>query len=167
MKQKIQDILQFKVGDLHFYFLLISAPILITLYRYFSQSSHFLKLFPSLSQNELGNIISYELQFVGFFILMFVLPMLHILLLWEKPLSEFGFGLGDTRYGVKFLVLSLLFLVVPFAFCGSFDPNVTSEYPLAKALIQHKTNYQSITYFIPFSIISLGSFILEDIFFLA
>lgn len=91
--------------------------------------------------------------------------MLHILLLWEKPLSEFGFGLGDTRYGVKFLVLSLLFLVVPFAFCGSFDPNVTSEYPLAKALIQHKTNYQSITYFIPFSIISLGSFILEDIFF--
>ncbi|HMT52579.1 MAG TPA: CPBP family intramembrane metalloprotease [Saprospiraceae bacterium] len=138
MKQKIQDILQFKVGDLHFYFLLISAPILITLYRYFSQSSHFLKLFPSLSQNELGNIISYELQFVGFFILMFVLPMLHILLLWEKPLSEFGFGLGDTRYGVKFLVLSLLFLVVPFAFCGSFDPNVTSEYPLAKALIQHK-----------------------------
>ncbi|MBP9056476.1 MAG: hypothetical protein KBF69_08810, partial [Saprospiraceae bacterium] len=66
MKQKIQDILQFKVGDLHFYFLLISAPILITLYRYFSQSSHFLKLFPSLSQNELGNIISYELQFVGF-----------------------------------------------------------------------------------------------------
>lgn len=137
MKSEIERILQYKQEDRHYYLILLSAPVLITLYRYYSMSANFQQYFPSLRQDVAGNIMCYKLQFVGFFILMFLVPMVHIYY-WKKPLSEFGFGLGDMRFGLKFVILSFVFLVLPFAFCGSFDPTVTNEYPLAKAVITHK-----------------------------
>ena len=138
MKKSINDTLQFKTQDIHFYIVLISAPLLITMYRYFSMSTDFQHYFPNLANDFAGSILSYKLQFVGFFVLMLIIPMLHILFWWKKPVTSFGFGLGDINYGLKFVLISILVLVLPFAFCGSYNPSVTLEYPLAKAIIGHR-----------------------------
>ncbi|MCB9309659.1 MAG: CPBP family intramembrane metalloprotease [Lewinellaceae bacterium] len=137
MKKSVRDILQFKSEDIHYYIVLLSAPVLITLYRYLSMSENYRNYFPSLNADAEGIVISYKLQFVGFFVLMFILPLLHIAFWWKKPLEAFGFGLGDKRYGFRFLLLSFIFLVLPFAIGGSYDPSVNAEYPMAKPILDH------------------------------
>ncbi len=137
MNQLLQNA-GYKREDIHYYILMLMAPVLLTLYRYISMPADFLLLFPSLSQDISGIVMTYKLQFAGFFVLLFIIPFLHLKYWWKKPLSDFGFGLGDKKFGLKFVIFTLLLLVLPFAFAGSFDANVRLEYPLAKELILHR-----------------------------
>lgn len=138
MNKEVLSILNYKPEDKHHYILLLSAPLLITLYRYFSISEHFMAYFPSLASLPKGEIFACKMQFMGFFILMFLIPVCHVIFGWKKPLESLGFGLGDSKYGIKFIVLTISLLVLPIAWCGSMDASVTSEYPLAKSLIEYK-----------------------------
>ncbi len=131
-----KDYLDFSKKDFHIYIILLSAPILLTIYRYHGYPgtfNPFLDLGYTTDQTVSIN------QFIIFFLLMFIVPILYIKIAMKKRLSEFGFGLGDTGFGVKTLILIPL-IVVPAIYFAAKVPDVRSEYPLAKSLIQDQSH---------------------------
>jgi len=135
---KIKSILDYNVEDIHYYILLLSAPVLLTLYRYFSYPEHIFNYFPSLLTSPEGIATGYKWHLLGFFILLFIIPAFHVFFFWKKPFDDLGWGLGDKKYGIKFTLFTLLLVVLPVAYFGSSDPSVLSEYPLAKILLTEK-----------------------------
>ncbi len=131
-----KDYLGFSKKDFHIYIILLSAPVLLTIYRYHGYPgtfNPFLDLGYATDQTVSIN------QFIIFFLLMFIVPVLYIKIAMKKRLSEFGFGLGDTGFGVKTLILIPL-IVVPAIYFAANMPDVRSEYPLAKSLIQDQSH---------------------------
>ncbi len=131
-----KDYLDFSKKDFHIYIILLSAPVLLTIYRYHGYPgtfNPFLDLGYATDQTVSIN------QFIIFFLLMFVIPVLYVKIAMKKRLSDFGFGLGDTGFGVKTLILIPL-IVVPAIYFAAKMPDVRSEYPLAKSLIHDQSH---------------------------
>ncbi len=131
--------LDFKRQDIHYYVMLLSAPVLLTLYRYHGYPEYFYARFPQFAGQPDGDLYARAWQFIVFFVLMFVVPVLYIKLVMKRPLSDFGFDLGDIRWGSKWLI-AIPLLVVPLIYFSSKMPDVQSEYPLAKSLLSHQNN---------------------------
>jgi membrane protease YdiL (CAAX protease family) len=132
---KPDNIFDFSWKDIDTYIILLSAPLLLTLYRYHGYPGTF-NVFADfgLAQDQAVSIN----QFIIFFVLMFVLPVLYIKLKMKKNLSDFGFGLGDVKYGTKLLLL-IPFVIAPILYFSAQMPDVQSEYPLAKSLLQDQS----------------------------
>ena len=81
--------------------LLLSAPVLLTLYRYHGYPGAFFSYFPELKQVSGSDLIARYWQFVVFFVLMFILPATYVKVGMKKSLYNFGWGLGDLKYGAK------------------------------------------------------------------
>ena len=60
--------LQYERNDNFFYIVLLSAPILITLYRYIFEAQNFMAYFPSLNEMPQGEIYAYGLEYLSFFV---------------------------------------------------------------------------------------------------
>ncbi|HLG33475.1 MAG TPA: CPBP family intramembrane glutamic endopeptidase [Bacteroidia bacterium] len=135
--KKIRQIINYNPADRHIYFLLISAPVLLTIYRYFGEAKDFNQYFPSLLQSASGEVYATILQFSGFFLLMFLFPVFYAKYIWKKPLKDFGMEAGDFRWGLLFALISIPVIVLPFSYAGSFQPTVQAEYPLSKTLLAH------------------------------
>ena len=118
--------------DLHLFIILISSPILLSLYYYHGLSISKVLNFHS---NVEGDLIQRYGQFILFFILLGILPLLYVLFVDKSNLSEFGFGLGDKNSGFKFLLL-IPILIIPLMWISAQLPDVKTEYPLAKVLFQ-------------------------------
>jgi membrane protease YdiL (CAAX protease family) len=131
--------LDFSKQDIHYYVMLLSAPLLLTLYRYHGYPEYFYSYFPQFVNLPDGDLYARGWQFVVFFILMFVAPVLYIKLVMKRPLSDFGFGLGDIKWGSKWLI-AIPLLVVPLIYISSKMPDVQSEYPLAKTLLADQSH---------------------------
>lgn len=132
----IKNTLDFSWKDIHIYILLLSAPVLLTIYRYHGYPQN-LKIIYDFGFAK-DQTISIN-QFIIFFILMFLLPVLYIKLVVKKRLSDFGWGLGNVKLGLKFLLLIPL-VIVPAIYFAAQMPDVRSEYPLAKSLLQDQTH---------------------------
>ncbi len=126
--------IDFRKSDIHYYVMLLSAPVLLTLYRYHGYPEYFFSYFPQFVNHPDGDLYARAWQFVVFFVLMFVVPVLYVKLVMKRPLSDFGFGLGDVKWGAKWLI-AIPVLVVPLIYISSKMPDVRSEYPLAKSLL--------------------------------
>ena len=124
----------FNKADIHYYVMLLSAPVLLTLYRYHGYPKYFYDYFPQLQNINGSDVIASYWQFGVFFLLMFVLPVLYVKYVMHKPLNDFGWGMGDVKYGLKWLIVIPL-LVVPLIYIASKMPDLRSEYPLAKSLL--------------------------------
>ena len=70
---------------------------------------------------------------------MFVLPAIYVKWVMKRPLTDFGWGLGDVKYGAKWLI-TIPLLVVPLIFIASKMPDLRSEYPLAKSLLGNQSS---------------------------
>ncbi len=114
------------------YSILLSAPLLLSIYYYFGYAHNFVKLFPSFVDNPELDFYSHLYQFVSFFILMFVIPLLFQIFIIKKPLKDIGFGLGDTKYGSKLLLI--IPIAIPIIYFAVMGDDVRTEYPLAKIL---------------------------------
>ncbi len=128
--------LDFSKKDLHHYILLLSAPVLLTIYRYHAYPGTFTLPF------EIGWADDESIrffQFLIFFVLMFVIPVLYVKLIMKKSLLDFGLGFGNIKSGVKYLLL-IPFVIVPAIYFAAQMPDVQSEYPLAKNLLIDQTN---------------------------
>jgi len=150
IKQIDLQFIEFDKKDIQEYVILLSAPVLLTLYRYLSMNDNFLAYFPQLENSTRGIVASYQLQFIGFFILLFIFPILHVKYILKKPLGSYGLQLGDIKFGLRFLFITIIFVVVPFAIAGAYDINVQNEYPLSKELLTNN-NYifsYELSYFI-------------------
>jgi hypothetical protein len=127
----------FRKEDIHYYVMLLSAPVLLTIYRYHGYPHCFFGYFPRMRAVPGGDVIAAYWQFSIFFLLMFVLPVVYVKFVMRKPLGNFGWGLGDVKYGVKWL-LTIPLLVVPLMFVASKMPGLRVEYPLAKTLLHNR-----------------------------
>jgi len=127
----------FEKRDLHIYVLLLSAPVLLTLYRYHGYPEAFYNYFPDFRNIAGGDVVARYWQFIVFFVLMFFLPALYVKVGMKKSLYNFGWGLGDVKYGVRWLI-TIPLLVVPLIFIASKMPDLRLEYPLAKSLLNNQ-----------------------------
>ena len=125
--------LKFDKRDIHIYWLLVSAPILITIYRYYGCPEAFYRFIGDSGTSEIYSIFW---QFGIFFLLMMVIPLLSTRLFRELDLSAMGLGLGDYKTGLKLVVVALPFIVLPIIYFAADMPELRSEYPLAKILLQ-------------------------------
>jgi len=129
----------FQKSDVHYYVMLLSAPVLLTLYRYHGYPEYFFSYFPQFVTRTDGDLYARAWQFVVFFVLMFVVPVLYVKLVMKRPLSDFGFGPGDIKWGSKWLI-TIPLLVVPLIYISSKMPDIRSEYPLAKSLLSDQSH---------------------------
>jgi len=126
--------MQFERKDMDVYILLLSAPLLLTLYRYHGYAEYFGKYFPSMTSLPLYDFYAHLWQFGIFFVLMLIVPFLIIKLYFKRPFSYYGLGLGDAKFGFKLVLIVIPLLIVPLIFIASKMPDVRAEYPLAKIL---------------------------------
>jgi membrane protease YdiL (CAAX protease family) len=133
--KKLRQLIAFDPSDKHFYVLLLSAPVLLTLYRYFGEAKEIEKYFPSLLLWNDGEVFAVVLQFITFFLLAFLIPLLYTKLIWKRPLNYFGLQAGDFRWGFLFVLITVPLLVLPISYAGSLQADVRAEYPLAKLLL--------------------------------
>ncbi|HDO06537.1 MAG TPA: hypothetical protein ENG85_02535, partial [Bacteroidetes bacterium] len=124
----------FEKRDIHVYVILLSAPVLLTLYRYHGYPQFFYEYFPQFKTLVNGDLIARFWQFGVFFVLMFILPVLYIKFGMKSSLRQFGWGWGDVKYGLRWLI-SIPLLVAPIIFIASKMPSLRVEYPLAKSLL--------------------------------
>ncbi|HAS54041.1 MAG: hypothetical protein A2X56_07375 [Nitrospirae bacterium GWC2_57_13] len=128
----------FDKRDINTYVILLSAPVLLTLYRYHGTAGQFSGYFPGLQASPLADLYGVLWQFFAFFILAFLLPLLFVKTRLKRPLADLGFGPGDHVFGRKVLLVALPLLVIPLTFIASGMPDVRSEYPLSKTLFAHR-----------------------------
>lgn len=126
--------LEFDRKDIRSYIILISAPLLLSLYWYFGSAEAFGRYFPGLAVDPDYEYYSRIYQFISFFLLLFIVPLLYLKLGIRQTLSDYGFGLGDKAFGVKFCLIAIPFLVLPLISLAATMPDVRAEYPLAKLL---------------------------------
>lgn len=128
----------FNRKEINTYVILLSAPVLLTVYRYHGTAGQFGGYFPGMLASPLADFYSVLWQFFAFFILTFLLPFLFVKTRLKRPLADFGFGLGDRVFGLKVLLGALPLLVIPLTFVASGMPDVRSEYPLSRILFAHR-----------------------------
>jgi len=129
--------LNFKKKGIDVYILLLSAPLLLTIYRYHGYAEYFGHYFPQLKDHLYYEIFSNLWQFAVFFLLMFIIPFIVIRFVFKKPLKDFGFGLGDVKYGLIITIICLVLLVIPMMYLSSGMQSIRNEYPLARILLSH------------------------------
>ncbi len=144
--KKFFDQIDFNKADIHTYVLLLSAPVLLTIYRYHAYPGFFTPDFDFGLPADQNLAIN---QFIRFFGLFFVLPALYVKLVMKRPLTDFGLGLGDIKTGLKILAF-LVPVAVLVTYLGSFKPDVRSEYPLAHSLLTDQSHliYYELAYIV-------------------
>jgi len=132
------DALELKKEDMHLYILLLSAPLLLTLYWYYGNADFFLRMIPVLQSGYPGDIYSHIMQFAAFFLLTFIVPVLYIKLYRKESLSAYGVQIGDGRFGLRFVLIAVPFIVVPLIYIAAGMPDIRAEYPLARVLFERR-----------------------------
>ncbi len=118
--------------------ILLSAPVLLTVYRYHGTAAYFTGYFPGMQASPLADLYAVLWQFFVFFILTFLLPFVFAKTRLKRSLTDLGFGLGDKAFGLKVLFIALPLVVVPLSFVASGMPDVRGEYPLSRILFAHR-----------------------------
>jgi membrane protease YdiL (CAAX protease family) len=122
--------------DVNAFILLLSAPLLLTLYYYHGIASRFVHYFPAFKENPLIDFYNILWQFGIFFILLFLIPLALIKFQLKDSLKNFGFSLGDKKFGLRLVLIVIPFIVAPLIYIASRMPEIRAEYPLAKILFQ-------------------------------
>jgi len=130
--------LDFKKQESHLYILLLSAPLLLTLYWYYGSADFFLQHNPTLRSAQTGEIYAHMLQFAAFFLLTFIVPVVYVKAVRKESLREYGLQMGDKRYGFLFVSIAVPLLVVPLIYIAAGMPDIRAEYPLSKTLYQYR-----------------------------
>ncbi len=128
----------FNSNDSYYYLVLLTAPVLLAIYRYFTEAQNFLVYFPELNSTLHGEVYAYLLEYFAFFILMLAIPFL--LSVFYKKSRVLASLLGFTYLKKNFLwaLLAVCVIVIPSAYHASTLPSVLVEYPLPRTLLQNQ-----------------------------
>lgn len=121
-----------KEGDWKVKILLLSVPIILLLYIYHGTPEAFTRYFFHFSNHYYFNTYRYTYHFLATFILLFLLPLIIIKLVFKEKLKDYGWTLGDRKYGVLFTIITIPAIVTPILFLGSRMPEIRAIYPLSK-----------------------------------
>ena len=127
--------LDYNKKDIHYNIILLSAPVLLTIYRYHGYPGTF---DPFINFDFPEDQVIRINQFIIFFILTFIIPALYIKLAMKQKLTDFGLGAGDIKTGLVSLILIPL-IVLPSIYFGAKMPELQTEYPLAKSLLHDQS----------------------------
>lgn len=130
----------------YFYILLLSAPVLLTVYRYFAEAQNFLIYFPGLNDIAHGDVYAYLLEYLSFFLLMLLAPLLIAVVSGRSSVLHSLFSFKGQRKNLLWALLAIAVIVVPSAYHASTLPSVQAEYPLPGTLMQDQQPL--ITYFL-------------------
>lgn len=122
----------------YYYFVLICAPILLTVYLYFTQAQNFMRLFPAMNTHIYGEVYAYLLEYLAFFILMLVVPLTVSMVNKRSDILMSLFTFKNLRKNLLWVSVILVLIVIPAAYHASTLSSVTSEYPLPKTLMQNQ-----------------------------
>ena len=117
-------------------FILFTVPIILTVWVYYGKQADFDQLFKGFQGRWNQDFYSTIYEYMTAFLLMFWVPFFIVKMIFKKGLKEFGFRLGDTRYGFRFVLIALPFLIWA-AYVGSSGSAMQAEYPLAKSVMRH------------------------------
>ena len=123
--------IDFNRKDFHYYVILLSAPVLLSIYRYHAYPGTFQLDWDFGIQSDTAHII---VHFLMFFLMFFVIPLAYGIFAMKKNMTFFGLGAGNIRRGLKMLILIPL-VILPVVYFASKMPDVRSEYPLARSLL--------------------------------
>lgn len=130
----------------YLYILLLSAPVLLTVYRCFAEAQNFILYFPGLKDMVHGDVYAYLLEYLSFFLLMLLAPLLAAVAFGRSKVLRALFSFKGQRKNLLWALLAIAVIVVPSAYHASTLPSVQAEYPLPGTLMQNQQ--QLIPYFL-------------------
>ncbi|MFQ6081844.1 MAG: CPBP family intramembrane glutamic endopeptidase [Candidatus Aminicenantia bacterium] len=125
-----------KEGNFKEKLILLSIPVILTVYIYHGMPSSFANFFPSFSASTLfSDFYSHIYQFISVFILLFLFPAFIVKFIFKERLKNYGFSLGDKKYGFKFVLFTIPFVIFPIIWFASNMANIQAEYPMSKSML--------------------------------
>ena len=121
-----------------YYIVLISAPVLLTIYRYFTEAQNFMIYFPGLNGSVHGEVYAYLLEYLSFFILMLIFPLLISAFYGKSNVLISLLSFTNLRKNLLWALLAIAVIVIPSAYHASTLSPVLAEYPLPRALLQNQ-----------------------------
>jgi membrane protease YdiL (CAAX protease family) len=116
------------------YVVLLSAPILLSIYRSRGAAENFGDWFPGFTGHPLEELLAVLYQWAAFFILVGLIPAVYAHMRMKTSIRDLGGGLGDKRFGSIIVAFTLPLIILPLAYISSQMPEIIVEYPLAKVL---------------------------------
>ncbi|MCK5035077.1 MAG: CPBP family intramembrane metalloprotease [Candidatus Sabulitectum sp.] len=138
-KSRLMSILRstgYDPSENYLYILLVSAPVLLTVYRYFAEAQNFLVYFPGLNDIAHGDVYAYLLEYLSFFLLMLLAPLLIAMVSGRSSVLHSLFSFRGQRKNLLWALFAIAVIVVPSAYHASTLPSVQAEYPLPGSLMQ-------------------------------
>lgn len=136
MLRSFHSVLDFSGEKKHTYALLLSAPVLLSLYYYHGAASKFLEYFPSFAGQGNADLYALYWRFACFFVLAGLMPFFYLAVVMKAPLAQFGLGLGDWKTGLPMVLVLLPVVVAPLIWVAAGLPDIRGEYPMLRALFQ-------------------------------
>ncbi len=115
--------------------ILLVIPFILTFWVYYGKQADFDLLFKGFNKYWNQDFYSAIYEYVIAFLLMFWVPYFIIKLTFKKKLRDFGFQLGDARYGFRFIMIMLPYILW-MAYVASSTVSMQAEYPIAKSTMQ-------------------------------
>lgn len=138
--QMDNDIIDFKTLVRHrepeSSFILLIVPIILTFWVYFGKQADFDSLFKGFQGRWNQDVYSTIYEYLTAFLLMFWIPFFLVKMAFKKRLRDYGFQLGDAKYGFRYVIIALPFLIWAI-YVGSSNTGMQAEYPLAKSAMPH------------------------------
>ncbi len=126
----------FKQRDPESSFILFIVPILLTVWAYYGKQADFDQLFKGFHGRWNQDFYSTVYEYTTAFVLMLWIPFFFVKNVFKKGLREFGFQIGDARYGFRFVVIAIPILLWA-AYVGTSSSAIQAEYPLSKSTMGH------------------------------
>ena len=121
-----------KEGDWKSKIILLSIPLILLVYIYHGMDEAFGRYFSYLFNLYYFDIYRYVYQFLATLVLFFLFPLIIVKLVFKEKLKNYGLTLGDKRYGLRFIIITIPLIITPIILLGSHMPQVRAEYPLSK-----------------------------------
>jgi len=126
----------FKQRDPESAFILFIVPILLTLWVYYGKQQDFDVLFKGFQGQWNQDFYSTIYEYMTAFLLMFWIPFFLLKMVFKYKIRDFGFQLGDRKYGFRFVLITIPFIIWA-AYVGTSDAAIQAEYPLARSTMGH------------------------------
>jgi len=117
-------------------FILFIVPVLLTLWVYYGKQQDFDQLFKGFHGRWNQDFYSTIYEYMTAFLLMFWIPFFLVKMVFKYKLRNFGFQLGDKKYGFKFVLITIPFIIWA-AYVGTSNASIQAEYPLARSIMGH------------------------------
>ncbi len=126
--------------------ILLSVPIILTLYLYHGKHHFFEKCFNALSNNALFDMYSHMFEYFIAFVLLFILPLILIKYAFKEKTKKYGLEFGDVKFGLKFTAIAIV-LLIPILIIVALLPDLQATYPGARSVIGRLKPFLLIEFF--------------------